>query len=86
KINFMGMPFLSVMRLSNEIFEKLKQYRRLDSFTESAFSVMKSLLDKNRERWTLSPQDNVYYILSGYAYATRQAMLHGARKEEEEEE
>ena len=59
--------------MSNEIFEKLEQYRVL-SYNEGIFSVMKLLLDKNRGQWSLTPQENVYYILSGYAYATWGAM------------
>lgn len=70
KLNFLGMSFHKVQRLSNEIFEKLKQYRVLSSYNEGIFSVMKLLLDRNRGRWSLTPQENVYYILSGYAYAT----------------
>ncbi|HID55467.1 TPA: TIGR02556 family CRISPR-associated protein, partial [Candidatus Poribacteria bacterium] len=64
KINFMGMPLSKVMRLTNEIFEKLDQYRKLDRFTEVVFSIMKELMDECKEEWDLTPQDNVYYILS----------------------
>jgi len=73
KLNFLGMSLHKVQRLSNEIFEKLEQYRVL-SYNEGIFSVMKLLLDKNRGQWSLTPQENVYYILSGYAYATWGAM------------
>jgi len=76
KINFMGMPFSKIMRLSNEIFEKLEQYGKLDGFNEVIFSVMKELMDRYKDKWGLTPQDNVYYILSGYAYATRKAITH----------
>ena len=82
KLNFLGMSFPKVQRLSNEIFEKLEQYRVLP-YNEGIFSAMKLLLDKNRGQWSLTPQENVYYILSGYAYATWGAM-HGKHEQETE--
>ena len=73
KLNFMGMPLPKVQRLSSDIFEKLDQYRVLP-YNEGVFAAMKALLDRNRYSWELTPQENVYYILSGYAYATWKAM------------
>lgn len=83
KLNFLGMSLHKVQRLSNEIFEKLKQYRVLP-YNEGVFSAMKLLLDKNRGKWNLTPQENVYYILSGYAYATWGAI--GGKQETEGKE
>ena len=74
KLNFLGMSLHKVQRLSNEIFEKLEQYRVLP-YNEGIFSAMKLLLDKNRRWWGLTSHENVYYILSGYAYATWGAMM-----------
>ena len=46
---------------------------------------MKTLLDK--ELLSLnSPQENTYWILSGYAYATSQAIQHASRPKETEKE
>lgn len=73
KLNFMGMSLSKVQRLSSDIFEKLDQYRVLP-YNEGIFAAMKGLLDRNRNTWELTPQENVYYILSGYAYATWKAM------------
>ena len=80
KINFMGMSLSRLYRLSNEIFEKLEQYKVL-SYNEGVFAATKALLDRNRRNWELTPQENVYYILSGYAYATWRAITGKAQKE-----
>ena len=69
KITYQGMNIGKIIRLTNEIFEKLKQYRRL-SYNEGIFEEMKKLLDRNIKNWDLSDQENVFYILSGYAYNT----------------
>ena len=73
KINFMGMSLPRVQHLSSDICETLEQYKVLP-YNEGAFAAMKALLDRNRDTWGLTPQENVYYILSGYAYATWKAM------------
>jgi len=74
KLNFMGMSLPRVQRLSSDIFEKLDQYRVLP-YNEGVFAAMKALLDRNLGSWELNHQENVYYILSGYAYATWKAMM-----------
>ena len=67
KINFQGMDYKKLMRLSNDIVEKLNQYKIL-SFNENIFSAVKKLLESNAN-WQLSNQENVFYVLSGYAYS-----------------
>ena len=76
KVNFSGMPLSKVLRLSNEIFEKLRQYKVLDYSNETTFAVMRHLFDMYSDDWDLTPQDNVYYILSGYAYKTLRVLHH----------
>ncbi|MDK2946104.1 MAG: CRISPR-associated protein Csh1 [Geotoga sp.] len=71
KINFSGMPLQKIKSLSTQIFEKLKQYKILDFYNERIFSIAKELLDKNEKKWSLNPAENVYYILSGYAWKTK---------------
>lgn len=82
KINYQGMTSIRVWRLSNEIFEKLKQYKRL-GYNEGIFAQHKMLMEKNMDNWPLSDQDNVFYMLSGYAYNTLAAIK--ASKERKEE-
>ncbi|RKX92248.1 MAG: hypothetical protein DRP84_10335 [Spirochaetes bacterium] len=74
KITYQGMNVGKIMRLANEIFEKLKQYDKLSSYNEKIFAEMKKLLDKHIENWEISDQENVFYVLSGYAYNTYRAI------------
>jgi len=73
KIVYQGMNPGKILRLTNEIFEKLKQWRKLQ-YNERIFGEMKKLLDKHIQDWTLSDQENVFYVLSGYAYNTYLAL------------
>lgn len=69
KINFSGMSLDRVKILINELYYKIHQLELYS--TEKYLSIAKNLLDKNLKDWSLSPFDNVYYILSGYAYYTK---------------
>ncbi len=66
--------------LINEVFEKLDQYR-IRQYNELNFSVMKMLFDKNIKNWKLSDIDNVYYIMSGYAFNTYKIITSKKQKE-----
>jgi CRISPR-associated protein Csh1 len=80
KVHFQGMDRGKVMRLANEVYEKLRQYK-IAEYNEAVYATMKALLD--REHTTLnSPQENTYWLLSGYAYATWQAIQHGKTKQD----
>lgn len=80
KINFNGINSKNLINLSNEIFEKLDQYK-IRGYNEKIFSVMKSLMDKNIKSWKLSDNENVYYILSGYAFNTYKRIKNIKEKE-----
>jgi len=69
-INFNGMPLQKVKLFVTQLFAKLRQYDSLNSYTEKVVGTCKKYLDQAEKKWTLSPQENVYYILSGYAYKT----------------
>lgn len=78
KVHFQGMDRGKVMRLANEVYEKLRQYKIAD-YCDSVYAAMKALLD--RELGALdSPHENTYWLLSGYAYATWQAIKHGKKE------
>jgi len=66
KINFQGMENAKVKRLSNEILEQLKIYDALDDNTTRIFSVMREFMERGEN--LLSPCENTYWILSGYAF------------------
>nr|MDO8081526.1 TIGR02556 family CRISPR-associated protein [Candidatus Freyarchaeota archaeon] len=73
KINFRGMGKERVMELANTVFENLRIYRTMEK-NEGLYSIMKQLLDANIQKWSMGPVENVFYILSGYSFATRQAI------------
>jgi len=74
KINCQGMNWSRVLSLANQLFEKLRQYDRFGSHNEALYAEMKRLLDLYRDsKWPLGPEENVFYILSGYAYGVRMA-------------
>jgi CRISPR-associated protein Csh1 len=76
KINFQGMGLEKLIRLSNDVLEKLRQNKGSDGKTlfehdEDIYSLLKRLMDNNIDiaKWTLSNQENVFYTLSGYAFS-----------------
>lgn len=85
KVNYAGMPWAKVVRLANLLVDQLRQHDIL-KYYEGLFAVMKKLLDAHRpgahkQEWPLSPEENVFYILSGYAYSTRMALKAWAEKQ-----
>lgn len=66
KINFSGMSLDRVKILVDELQGKIHQLEIY--YAEKYLSLGRKILDKNLKNWSLSPFDNVYYILSGYAY------------------
>lgn len=74
KLNFEGMDKSRVIRLTNNILNKLNQEKIL-KFHEGTFNECKRLLDENKDCWKLNKDENLYYILSGYGYATMKPML-----------
>ncbi|KXG74363.1 TIGR02556 family CRISPR-associated protein [Thermotalea metallivorans] len=88
KINFQGMTLNKIQLLTLSVFEKLKQYKLMTNektgyFIEAVYSDFKMLFDRNQDKWQLSPQENVFYILSGYALGSRPI---NQRKQEGEKE
>ena len=82
KLNFNGMDKEKIIRLSNEILSKLRQEKIL-AYNEKPFYEFKRLLDKNINNWNMSKQENLYYLLTGYAFGTT---LPFQKKEENENE
>ena len=68
KITFQGMDVEKLKRLSNDVFEKLIQYDIL-KYNEPVHSAFKNLFEEHINNWNLSNQENVFYILSGYAFS-----------------
>lgn len=74
KLNFNGMDKSKLIRLSNEVFDKLVQEKIL-SYNEVIYSQFKSLFDRNYPKWKLNKDENLFYILSGYGYCTNKAIM-----------
>ncbi|GIX47777.1 MAG: hypothetical protein KatS3mg131_1988 [Candidatus Tectimicrobiota bacterium] len=80
KVHFQGMDPLKVVRLANEVYEKLRQYKIAD-YNEGLYAAMKAHLDRGVSEEELgSPQENVYWVLAGYAYETQRAIRAGRLK------
>jgi CRISPR-associated protein Csh1 len=69
KINYRGMDKNKIIRLCNEIFEKLKETKIIE-YHEKDYAEMKNLIDSNIKNWSLNDSENVFYVLSGYSYST----------------
>lgn len=83
KLNFGGIDKNKVVRLTNEVFNKLIQ-EKIRKYNEVNFSECKRLMDKNKDSWKLNKHENLFYILSGYSYDTTKAMLNKGGKENEQ--
>lgn len=66
KIHFQGMDAHKVRRLSNEILEQMRIYKALNPRTQDLFAAMRTLMDQAGD--LLSPAENTYWVLSGYAF------------------
>ncbi len=66
KIHFQGMDANKVRRLSNEILEQMRIYKALNPRTKDLFAAMRTLMDQAGD--LLSPAENTYWVLSGYAF------------------
>jgi len=69
KINYQGMTHKDIQRLYLDVFEKLVQYEQIQyPSVEQDNSRFKELFDRNFSQWKLSDEQNVFYLLSGYAF------------------
>ncbi|URZ15121.1 TIGR02556 family CRISPR-associated protein [Clostridium felsineum] len=84
KLNFGGIDKSKVIRLSNEVFNKLIQ-EKIRNYNEVIFSEYKRLMDENSSSWKLNKHENLFYILSGYSYETTKAMLNSKGGKENEQ-
>lgn len=84
KVNFQGMDRLKVLRLANEVYEKLRQYKIAD-YNEGLYAAMRGHLDRGvsadeDEDELGTPAENAYWVLAGYAYETQRAIRTGQLK------
>ncbi|OUM85994.1 MAG: hypothetical protein BAA01_01120 [Bacillus thermozeamaize] len=68
KIQFQGMNTKEILRLYEEVVEKLRQYNKLTLFAERLMERFHHYYGPLREKWPLSDNANVFYVMAGYAY------------------
>lgn len=83
KLNFGGVDKTKIIRLTNDILNKLRQEKIL-KYYEKTWAQCKNLLDKNMATWSLDKNENLFYILSGYGYNSMSAAMNkkGGEKDE----
>lgn len=80
KVNFQGMGAEKLKRLTGDVLEKMRQNNILQ-YNENIYSALKILIDSNIARWVLSNQENVFYVLSGYAFSNYSGRQRRDKKE-----
>ncbi|NLO90100.1 MAG: TIGR02556 family CRISPR-associated protein [Clostridia bacterium] len=83
KINFNGIDKSKIMRLRSEIFNKLRQEKILQ-YNEKIYAACTKLMDRNIKNWKLNKDENLFYLLSGYAYATTAPMKKKGEEDDNE--
>ncbi|WP_077369032.1 TM1802 family CRISPR-associated protein [Anaerosalibacter sp. Marseille-P3206] len=68
KIQFQGMNEKDLYRLYGDIVEKLRQYEKMNLFVEGIMNRFHNYFGTLEKSWSLSDQENVFYIMAGYSY------------------
>jgi len=85
KINFNGIDKAKIIRLSVDVFNKLRQEKILKN-NEVIYAEYKKLIDEEIEKWKLNKQEALFYLLSGYSYQTAKTILNANKNNENEED
>ncbi|MBD3375178.1 hypothetical protein GF406_09095, partial [candidate division KSB1 bacterium] len=67
KLNYQGMTHEKVIRLFNDLYEKINQYRKHIGYAERFLASGQQLYLSDTGQ-TLSAHERVFYILSGYSF------------------
>jgi len=67
KVNYQGMSEEKIIRLFNELFEKIRQYKKHIGYAERWWSAAKQLYESS-DRRGLTANERVFYLLSGYSF------------------
>jgi CRISPR-associated Csh1 family protein len=77
KIDFKGMKWDRIIRLTGDIMNSLRNYRIL-KYNEGTYHEMCKLIDQSRQIIERNdPSENLFYILTGYSFATYGAIRRG---------
>jgi len=75
KLNYNGMDRRSIILLANDLMEKGNQYKNKEKnplpIIEKYLKAFFSLFPAQSEDWKLSPQEALFFILSGYTYSIK---------------
>lgn len=74
KLNFNGIDTSKLLRLTNDVYAKLNQ-EKIRNFNEVTYNELLKLLNSNLNSWKLNKDENLFYILSGYSYATTKPLF-----------
>lgn len=85
KIQFKGMNKNQILRLFNEVIDYLRIYELWYGNNIKLSGKISEIFDKNLQNWRLSPEENVYFILSGYAFSSSRIIDKKQRMEEKDE-
>lgn len=83
KINMNGMDEKKIIKLGDSVQGKLIQEKMYGN-SEVYYAQFLELFIKNRETWSLSKAENVFYLMAGYQYLTVKAVT--KKKENKGEE
>ncbi len=77
-VNFQGMNIDKLKILANRLMEKGLQWNRSEFLkNETDYCKLKLYLDRalDNNQWSLTAQENVFYLLSGYAFKTYKIII-----------
>lgn len=57
-----------IERLYHDVVEKLRQYNKMTLFSEAIMNRMHYYFDPLKNNWPLDDHENIFYLMSGYAY------------------
>lgn len=71
KISFQGMNVKEIIRLYEEVVEKLRQYDAIYLSNELRMNRFHRYFGNLEEKWELSDHANLFYLMAGYAYQVK---------------
>ena len=74
-------------KITCRFIRKQNEWEKILKNNEIVFQQHKELLDKHFKKWSLNKNENLFYILSGYAHASMKAITgkkNGGEKNEQQ--
>jgi len=86
KISFQGMNQKEILRLYNELVEKLRQYKIVNYSNELLMQKFHENFGISERKWPLSDHENIFYLMSGYSFLVGKKSHTDDQTDEESEE